>query len=153
MKGFVTLLTALFHGTVAVICHIINVTFRFISSLLKENVGQRRERECVHVGRCMNVCTSGTFQCHRKSGRVTWKRGPHPGNGPSDRSPSIFIAQRCSPTRTRFRTGERLRTGSRLFSTRVLSTNFTSQKARLFLLSRLVSTFRTIITTRSLLLM
>lgn len=43
MKGFVTLFTALFHGTVAVICHIINVTFRFISSLLKENVGQRRE--------------------------------------------------------------------------------------------------------------
>lgn len=137
MKVCVFLFTGLFHETVAVICHILNVTFRFTPSL-------------VRVGQCVNVCASGTSRCHRKPGRVTRKRGPHPGNGPSDRSPSIFITQRCRPARTQLRTGEKLRTGSRLFSS---STNFTSWKAPLYQLSRLASTYRTIITTRSLLLM
>lgn len=57
MKGFLFLsFIGLVHGTGAVICRTINVTFRFSSSLLKENVGQCRERECVHVGRCMRMC-------------------------------------------------------------------------------------------------
>lgn len=37
------------------------------------------------------MCTSGASHFHRKSGCVTWKRGPHAERRPPDPSPSISI--------------------------------------------------------------